>query len=130
VPGAALDDTRLTPSLIADFVHVHPALVRLATHARPDLVLVSDAVAVDGRTVVERDGAAYLPDGTLAGSTLTMERAVQNVVGAGVPRSHAVAMATANPARVLRLVDRGRLTPGARADVIALDPTSLEVRPI
>ena len=45
LPGAALDDSRLVPSLIADFVHVHPAVVRLALGARPDAVLVTDAVA-------------------------------------------------------------------------------------
>jgi len=129
LPGAALDDARLTPSLIADFVHVHPALVHVALRTRPDLVLVSDAVAVDGRVVLERDGAAYLPDGTLAGSTLTMDRAVQNVVRAGAPVEQAVAMATTNPARVLGLADRGRLVPGARADVVVLDPVSLAVRP-
>jgi N-acetylglucosamine-6-phosphate deacetylase len=129
LPGAALDEPRLTPSLIADFVHVHPALVRVATTTRPDLVLVSDAVAVDGRTVVERDGAAYLRDGTLAGSTLTMERAVQNVVEAGVPVERAVAMASANPARVLGLADRGHLGVGARAEVNVVDPETLAVSP-
>jgi N-acetylglucosamine-6-phosphate deacetylase len=130
LPGAALDDPRLTPSLIADFVHVHPALVRVAAAARPDLVLVTDAVAVDGRTVVERDGAAYLPDGTLAGSTLTMERAVQNLVAVGVPVERAVAMASANPARVLACSDRGHLRVGARAELNVLDPATLAVTPL
>jgi N-acetylglucosamine-6-phosphate deacetylase len=125
--GAALDDPRLVPSLIADFVHVHPALVRVAATVRPDLVLVSDAVAVDDRAVHEANGAAYLADGTLAGSTLTMERAVQNMAAAGVPLAAAVAMATANPARVLGLEDRGRLEPGARAEVIALSRERLQV---
>ena len=127
VAGAALDDDRLVPSLIADFVHVHPALVRLAATTRPDLVLVSDAVAVDGDVVRESNGAAYLAGGTLAGSTLTMDRAVQNVVAAGIPLPVAVAMATASPARVLGLADRGRLSAGARADVIALSPEQLQV---
>jgi N-acetylglucosamine-6-phosphate deacetylase len=128
LPGAALDDPRLTPSLIADLLHVHPALVRLAARARPDLVAVSDAVAVDGVEIVTHDGAAYLRDGTLAGSVLTMERAVQNLVETGVALPVAIAAATTNPAHVLGLDDRGRLVPGARADYVVLDPTSLAVR--
>ena len=128
LPGAALDDARLTPSLIADLLHVHPALVRLAANARPDIVAVSDAVGVDGVEVVARDGAAYLRDGTLAGSVLTMERAVQNLVAVGVSRSAANAAATTNPARVVSLGDRGRLVPGARADYVVLDPATLSVR--
>jgi N-acetylglucosamine-6-phosphate deacetylase len=129
VPGAALDDARLTPSLIADFVHVHPAMVRLALRGRPDAVLVTDAVATAG-DVVEREGAAFLPDGTLAGSVLTMERALQNVASTGIPSATAVRYATANPARVLGESDRGRITAGARADLVALDPETLAVRSV
>jgi N-acetylglucosamine-6-phosphate deacetylase len=127
LPGAALSDRRLVPSIIADFVHVHPVVVRLALDARADLVLVSDAVAVSGN-VRERDGAAYLPDGTLAGSILTMERAVQNIVSLGIPPARALRLATRNPARALGLDDRGRIAPGARADLVSLDPATLSVR--
>jgi N-acetylglucosamine-6-phosphate deacetylase len=127
--GAALDDRRLVPSIIADFVHVHPAMVRLALRARPDAAVVTDAVATLG-DVVEREGAAYLPDGTLAGSVLTMERALQNVASTGVPNAAAVRYVTANPARVLGASDRGRVTPGARADLVALDPQTLAVRSV
>jgi N-acetylglucosamine-6-phosphate deacetylase len=127
--GAALDDARLVPSIIADLVHVHPALVRLALQARADTVLVTDAVATEP-PVVERDGAAYLADGTLAGSTLTMDAVVQNVVAIGVPVARAVRHAAANPARILGATDRGRVAPGARADLVALDPTTLEVRAV
>jgi N-acetylglucosamine-6-phosphate deacetylase len=127
--GAGLDDERLVPSVIADFVHVHPAMVRLALRARPDAVLVTDAVASAG-DVVERDGAAFLPDGTLAGSVLAMDRAVQNVVSTGIPNAAAVRHATANPARVLGESDRGRVAAGARADLVALDPETLAVRSV
>ena len=87
--GAALDDPRLTPSLIADLVHVHPAALRLAIGAKRSVALVTDAVAVDAGTIgdvvmQERDGAARLADGTLAGSMLTMDRAVRNVVDLGL----------------------------------------------
>jgi N-acetylglucosamine-6-phosphate deacetylase len=127
--GAALDDARLVPSLIADFVHVHPSMVKLALNARSDAVLVTDAVAT-GSPVVERDGAAYLADGTLAGSTLTMEAALRNVVSIGIPVARAFRHACANPARVLGANDRGRIAPGARADLVALDPHTLEVRAV
>ena len=127
--GAALDDPRLVPSLIADFVHVHPALVKLALHARADAVLVTDAVATE-LPVVERDGAAYLADGTLAGSTLTMDAVLRNVASIGIPAARAVRYTTANPARALGLQDRGRVAPGARADLVALDPDTLDVRAV
>ena len=127
--GAALDDGRLVPSLIADFVHVHPAMVKLALTARPDAVLVTDAVATEP-PVVERDGAAYLADGTLAGSILTLDAAIRNVVSLGVPIARAVKHTGANPARVLGSHDRGRIAPGARADLVALDPQTLAVQAV
>jgi N-acetylglucosamine-6-phosphate deacetylase len=127
--GAALDDPRLVPSVIADFVHVHPALVKLALNARPDAILVTDSVAT-AAPFIERDGAAYLADGTLAGSTLTMDVVLQNALSIGLPIAKAVRHTTANPARVLGLADRGRIAPGARADLVALDPTSGAVRAV
>jgi N-acetylglucosamine-6-phosphate deacetylase len=127
--GAALDDRRLVPSIIADGVHVHPALLRLALLARPDAVLVTDAVATVA-PVVPRDGAAYLADGTLAGSTLTMSVAVQRVVALGSSPAAAVRAATGNAANAIGATDRGRIGPGARADVLALDPGSLGVRAV
>ena len=90
-------------------------------------MLVTDAVATTA-PVTERDGAAYMPDGTLAGSVLTMLDAVQRVVALDVPVATAVRHATGNPAAVLGATDRGRLAPGARADVVALDPETLAVR--
>jgi N-acetylglucosamine-6-phosphate deacetylase len=128
LPGAALTNQKLRPSLIADFVHVHPALLRVAAAARPDLALVTDAVAIAGDDVQFDGHAAYLPDGTLAGSTLTMERAVQNMVSIGVPPETAIAMATRNPARAVGATARGELVAGARADVVALDPKTLAMR--
>jgi N-acetylglucosamine-6-phosphate deacetylase len=133
--GAALDDPRLTPSLIADLVHVHPAALRLAIGAKESVTLVTDAVAVDAGTIgdvvmQERDGAARLADGTLAGSVLTMDRAVRNVVDLGFPLVRAVEMAATVPAQILGCSDRGRLEPGRRADIVALDRESLAVRAV
>lgn len=127
--GAALTYRPLVPSIIPDGVHVHPALLRLALGARPDAVIVTDAVAI-AAPVVARDRAAYMPDGTLAGSTLTMLDAVQRVVALGVAPAAAIRHATSNPAAVIGATDRGRLAPGARADVLALDPDTLAVRAV
>jgi N-acetylglucosamine-6-phosphate deacetylase len=126
--GAALDDERLTPTLIADLVHVHPAALRLAIQRKPNVALVTDRVATTGTHVT--DGAARLADGTLLGSTLSMDQAVRNIVGLGVPVERALEMAATIPAQALGLTDRGRIAPGARADLVALDRGSLEVRAV
>ncbi len=133
--GAALDDARLTPSLIADLVHVHPAALRLAIGAKRSVALVTDAVAVEAGTIGEvvmreRDGAARLPDGTLAGSVLMMDRAVSNVVDLGFSLARAVELAATVPAQILGCTDRGRLEAGRRADIVALDRESLAVRAV
>jgi N-acetylglucosamine-6-phosphate deacetylase len=123
VAGAALDDRRLVPSLIADLVHVHPVALRIALAARPDAVLVTDRVA--GPPDVD---AVRLADGTLAGSVVTMETSVRNLVANGVPVGAAVRAATGNPARVLGRADRGRIAAGCRSDLIWLDPDDLSLR--
>jgi N-acetylglucosamine-6-phosphate deacetylase len=129
--GAALSDDRLTPSLIADGVHVHPAALRAAARAKGNggWILVTDAVAWrDGRLAEGRvalvDGAPRLADGTIAGSSLTMDGAVQRMVEeAGLSLFDVITAATATPARLLGLADRGVLSPGARADLVALTPS-------
>jgi N-acetylglucosamine-6-phosphate deacetylase len=126
--GAALSDDRLTPSLIADGVHVHPAALRAAARAKGPggWVLVTDAVAWrDGRLAEGRvemvDGAPRLADGTIAGSALTMDRAVKRMVEeAGIPLVDVIGAASATPARLLGLDDRGVVAVGARADLVAL----------
>jgi len=125
--GAALDDDRLVPTLIADLVHVHPAVLRLAFARKERIVLVSDVVAVADDTDTSA-GAARLADGTLAGATTLLDGSLANVVGLGVPIERAVALVTSSPADVLGLTDHGRLVAGARADIVALDPRSLAVR--
>jgi N-acetylglucosamine-6-phosphate deacetylase len=125
--GAALDDRRLVPSVIADGVHVHPMMVRLALRARPDAVLVTDAVAT-GPPLELRDRAAYLPDGTLAGSTLTMADAVRHVAALGISAPATIRCATGNAARAIGATGYGRIAVGCRADLVALDPVTLEVR--
>jgi len=126
LPGAALTDRRLVPTVIADFVHVHPAVVQLVVTARPDAVLVSDTVgAVD-----VRDGAARLPDGTLAGAFESLDAGVRNVVSLGVSVAQAVRMVTGNVARAFGASDYGRIAAGCQADLVALDPETLAVRDV
>ena len=105
-----------------------------AISAKPArIALVTDAVAWRamriGRIEVVHDGRApRLPDGTLAGSSLTMDVAVRNVVEhAGVPLDAALRAATTTPADAIGLTDRGRLTPGARADLVVVDPDTISV---
>ncbi len=127
--AVALTDPRLAVGLIADGVHVHERMIRLAfTCARPRRVaLVTDAVAWRAGSAGEvrmalADGAPRLPDGTLAGSALTMDAAVRFVVNrCGVPLADAVVAASTTPAALLGLEDRGRIAPGQRADLVVLD---------
>jgi N-acetylglucosamine-6-phosphate deacetylase len=137
--GAALADERLVPSLIADGVHVHPAVLGLAARAKAvgGWVLVTDAVAWrSGIRLAEGevrlvDGGPRLPDGTLAGSALTMAGAVARMVReCGVPLADAVRAASTTPADLLGLADRGRLAPGAAADLVLLREEDLGVEDV
>jgi N-acetylglucosamine-6-phosphate deacetylase len=133
--GAALDDDRLTPSLIADLIHVHPAMLRLAAQRKRNVALVSDAIGIDAewareRGVREFEHAPRLPDGTLAGSTLTLDQAVRNCVSIGIDIARAVEMASTIPSELLGLDDRGTIAVGKRADLVALDTNDLSVRAV
>ncbi len=127
--AAALVDDRVTTSVIADFVHVHADAVRLAFRCKPRgrIVLVTDAVAWRGDQVsgmgLRHDGTApRMADGTLAGSALTLDRAVANVVGScDVDLVDAVFAASTAPADLIGRGDLGRIAVGARADLVALD---------
>jgi N-acetylglucosamine-6-phosphate deacetylase len=127
--GAALLDDRLTACVIGDGVHVAPAAVALVFRCKPAgrVALVSDAIAWRARehagaAVALVDGAARLADGTLAGSAITLDAAVRTAVAGGVPLADALVAASATPADALGCTDRGRLAPGARADLVALGP--------
>lgn len=130
--GCALSDERLSFDLICDGVHVDPRVVKLAFRAQRDrLVLITDRVelprggATTGAEGLADAGAAIrLPDGRLAGSTLTLDRAVRNACAyAGVSLLEAVAACTLRPARLLGIeAEHGTLRRGARADLVLLDP--------
>ena len=135
-PGAAvacLLASEVVAELIADLVHVSAPMLRLAWRvAGPERIsLVTDAIPagglpdgsyeLGGLPVEVKDGVARLGNGALAGSTLTMNRAVRNMVSIGVPLREALAMATAVPARADHRWDLGILAPEARADFLVLD---------
>ena len=138
---ALLEDERVWVETIADGVHQHLAVVReTARRAGDRWVLVSDAMAAalaeDGSYRLGRldvdvvDGVARLRDGgSIAGSTLSLDRAVRTAVGAGVPLERAVHAATAAPAAAMGRDDLGRLEPGCRADLVGLD-ADLEPRAV
>jgi len=137
---AGLADDAVWVELIADGVHVHPALWPLITRLKPAdrLLLVSDAIALagmgDGRArigglEVEVVGQRVTLVGTttLAGSVIALDDAVRNLVGSGVPLPCAVAAASRNPLAMLGFSDRGRIAIGQRADLVELD-ADLRVR--
>ena len=132
--GAVLTDRRVSADIIADGVHLDPAIVKLVAKAkgREQTVLITDAVSAtgmpDGRyrlgsfEVDVRDGKC-MADGKLAGSVLTMDRAVRNLAHfAEWDLPQAVAAASQNPARVARIANKGVLAVGADADFVVLGP--------
>ncbi len=133
--GAVLASSEFKASLIADGYHVHPAMMDLAVRTKgvDGLVLVTDGmppVGTDlteftlyGETITVRDGACFMADGTLAGSMLTMDRAVRNMRDlVDVSVQDALLMATANPAEVIGESDsRGSLEVGKAADIVVMD---------
>ncbi len=135
VPGAFLTDSRATIEIIADGIHMHPAITKLVLAARGfrDVALITDAVSPAGlpeghyefvgREVIVQDGAVRMLDGSLAGSILALDRAVRNIVAfSGIGWSEAIAMASQIPARIGGVDGcKGSIAPGMDADLIALD---------
>ncbi|HET6484094.1 MAG TPA: N-acetylglucosamine-6-phosphate deacetylase [Actinoplanes sp.] len=135
-PVIGLLSSPVTCELIADNIHLHPGTLAFAAHtAGPDkAALITDAIdatgmadgtyELGGQQVLVADRVARLArDGSIAGSTLTMDAALRNTVTAGISLADAVAMASTTPARVLGLADEvGALEAGLRADLVVLSP--------
>jgi N-acetylglucosamine-6-phosphate deacetylase len=132
--GAVLGHEEVVAEVVCDGVHVHPAMVRIAVAAkRPaGIMAITDGTAgsglprgsrasLGGQPITVRD-AAYLDDGTMAGSTLTMDRAFATLVNVmGFDVIEAAAMCSTTPARTLGLHGLGAIVPGAFADLTVLD---------
>jgi N-acetylglucosamine-6-phosphate deacetylase len=131
--GAVLTDARVSADIIADGVHLDPAIVKLFANAKgpKQTVLITDAISATGMPegryrlgsfeVDVRDGKCMI-GGKLAGSVLTMDRAVRNLARfAEWDLAQAVAAASQNPARVARIANKGALTVGADADFVVLN---------
>jgi N-acetylglucosamine-6-phosphate deacetylase len=139
VIGAVLTAPDVTAELIADGVHVDAAAMRILVAAKGShgVILVSDGMAATGMPdgsyhlggleVTVSGGIPRSSDGKLAGSTLTLDHALRNIVALDVPLHNALAMLTTNPARLLGLQGKkGALALGADADIVLLD-SRLEV---
>jgi N-acetylglucosamine-6-phosphate deacetylase len=134
VIGAVLTSTEVTAELIADGVHVEEAAMRILLQAKGAgrVILISDGLSATGMPdgkymlgkleVVVSGGICRNSEGKLAGSTLTLDRALRNVVALGTPLQDAVRMLTTNPARLLGIeFKKGALRTGSDADIVLLD---------
>jgi N-acetylglucosamine-6-phosphate deacetylase len=133
--GAILNHPAVAPEVICDGRHVHPGIIRMVVAAKgPDAVLaITDGTAgagladgargvLGGRPITVRDGAAYLDDGTLAGSALTFDGAFRVLVNrVGLSLQDAVRLCSTTPAREMGLPDRGGVAAGMLADLVVLD---------
>lgn len=134
VIGAVLTTPEVTAELIADRVHVEEAAMRILLQAKGPgcVILVSDGISATGMPdgnytlgkfqVTVSGGVCRNAEGRLAGSTLTLDRALRNIVEMGYSLSDAVRMLTENPARLLGIeFKKGALRTGADADIVLLD---------
>jgi len=133
--GAVLQAEEVAAELICDGFHVHPAMIRtvLAAKGRDRIMAITDGTAaaglpagatatLGGQPITAGETAAFLADGTLAGSVMTLDRVLRTLVARMlVPLVDAVTMCATTPARELGLVGQGTLVPGALADLAVLD---------
>ena len=132
--GAVLQHDGIAAEVVCDLVHVHPAMVKLTFAAKsPErFMAITDGTSGSGltpgstamlgdRQITIRD-AAYLPDGTIAGSAITMANAFANLVEVvGLSLHEAAMVCSTTPARELKLQGLGLIAPGAIADLVVLD---------
>jgi len=133
--GAVLSHDDVTAELICDGFHVHPAMCRVAIAAKGvhGVMAITDGTGgsglapgatarLGGRTIRVSDQAALLDDGTLAGSTLTMDRAFRNIVTMfHASIADAAVLCSTTPARALGLTGFGVIAEGGAADLVVLD---------
>lgn len=141
---AAVEHGEVTAEIIADGVHIHPAMVRLAFQLFGDnrMILISDTLRaagledgtydLGGQDVTVRGPVATIDNGALAGSVSDLVRCLTVAVrDMGIPLASAVKAASANPARALGLdAERGAIEAGKVADAVLLDKETLDVRAV
>jgi N-acetylglucosamine-6-phosphate deacetylase len=125
--------------MIVDGAHVDPAMLQLALRGRAQPILVTDSMPpvggripnfpLNGEMIEARGSSCWRQDGVLAGTALDMASAVRNSVRLlGIPLARALGLASTEPARFLGVNGKlGRLEPGYRADMVALDPVEVQV---
>ena len=134
VIGAVLTTAEVTAELIADGIHVDEIAMKVLLQAKgaQGVVLISDGTSATGMPdgeymlgglkVTVNGGVCRNAEGRLAGSTLTLDRALRNIVGLGIPLADAVRMLTLNPATLLGIeFKKGALRTGADADIVLLN---------
>ena len=132
--GAILIHPEMSCEIIADGVHVHPDLFKLLSRDKnmAQIVLVTDALSptelkseklfANGEEVVFKDGCFHRKaDDVIAGSALTMKKAIKNTVQFGFPLTDAVKFASVNPARIMKYNRKGILSPTYDSDLIVMD---------
>ena len=130
IAGAALAHAEFA-EIIPDLLHVHPGAIRAALRAIPCLYCVTDSTAAAGmpdgdynlgsHRVTKCLGGVRLADGTLAGSTLTMDQALRNLVELGLDLADASRRVSTYAADFLGISERGRLAAGTVADIVVMD---------
>lgn len=132
--GEVFLDDRIYGELICDFIHSHPAAVKLLVKIKgvDKIILISDAMAacglgdgeysLGGQKVYVKNGEARLKNGTLAGSTLTLDKALQNMTNLGISLFDAVKMVSTNASKAIGIYDKkGSIAVGKDADIVVLD---------
>ncbi|MBS7607389.1 MAG: N-acetylglucosamine-6-phosphate deacetylase [Candidatus Bathyarchaeia archaeon] len=133
IVGAALMAKNVYVEIIADLIHLHPATISLILKCKGSnkTILVTDATSGAGlkngvywlgpRKVIIKNGVARTEDGILAGSTISMIKAVQNILKVGFPLKEAIRMATTTPCNAMDLRSIGRISRGYKADVLIMN---------
>ena len=133
IVGAALTERKVYVEMIADLVHLHPATLMMTMRCKGPsrIMLVTDSISgtalgdgsyrLGSQMIIIRGGVARLRNGTLAGSTLTMIRAVKNIVKIGEPLRDAIRMSTLTPSKAMGVKGIGKIAKGYKADFIILN---------
>lgn len=141
--GAVLDSDNVNAELICDGIHISPATLRITFKALGEdrTIVISDAMmaagiedgdyTLGGQKVIKKDGAARLPDGTLAGSSTNLFDEFKNLIAFGIPLKQAIKSVTINPARAIG-ADKitGSIEPGKNADFVILSDDFLQIEAV